>query len=70
MVEALRRVAGDQAVERLRWQPDVTIQRIVGSWPGAFTSPRALRLGFRADDNMEAIVQAFIDDDLHGAVAR
>lgn len=70
MVEALRHAAGDQAVERIRWQPDATIQRIVGSWPGAFTSPRALQLGFQADDNMAAIVQAFIEDDLHGAVVR
>jgi len=64
MVAALQRVAGAQAVQRIRWQPDTEIQRIISSWPGAFTSPRALRLGFQADANMDTIVQAFIEDDL------
>ena len=41
-----------------------TIQRIISSWPGAFTSQRALQLGFQADASMDAIVQAFIEDDL------
>jgi hypothetical protein len=64
MVAALQRAAGVQAVQHIRWQPDTTIQRIISSWPGAFTSPRALRLGFQADASMDAIVQAFIEDDL------
>ncbi len=66
MVAALQRTAGDQAVQRIRWQSDAEIQRIISSWPGAFTSPRALRLGFQADASMDAIVQAFIEDDLPG----
>ena len=64
MVAALQRAAGAPAVQQIRWQPDAEIQRIISSWPGAFTSPRALRLGFQADANMDAIVQAFIEDDL------
>jgi len=64
MVAALQRAAGAQAVQHIRWQPDTEIQRIISSWPGAFTSPQALRLGFQADANMDAIVQAFIEDDL------
>ena len=66
MVAALQRAAGEQAVQRMRWQPDAAIQRIISSWPGAFTSPRALQLGFQADASMDAIVQAFIEDDLPG----
>ncbi|MBM3222809.1 MAG: SDR family oxidoreductase [Candidatus Tectomicrobia bacterium] len=64
MVAALGRAAGQGAVERIRWQPDADIQRIISSWPGAFTSERALQLGFQADATMDAIVQAFIEDDL------
>lgn len=64
MVESLGRAGGEAAVQRLRWQPDDEIQRIVGGWPGAFTSARALQLGFRADASMDEIVQAFIEDDL------
>jgi hypothetical protein len=63
MVEALRRVGGEAAVQRIHWQPDAEIQRIVGGWPGVFTSARALQLGFRADASMEEIVQAFVEDD-------
>lgn len=66
MVAALQRAAGAQAVQCIRWQSDAEIQRIISSWPGAFTSPRALRLGFQADASMDAIVQAFIEDDLPG----
>ena len=69
MVAALQRAAGTQAVQRIRWQADAEIQRIISSWPGAFTSSRALRLGFQADANMDAIVQAFIEDDLPGQYA-
>ncbi len=64
MLAALQRAAGAQALQHIRWQPDVTIQRIISSWPGAFTSQRALQLGFQADASMDAIVQAFIEDDL------
>jgi hypothetical protein len=64
MVAALQRAAGAQAVRHIRWQPDADIQRIISSWPGAFTSQRALSLGFQADASMDAIIQAFIEDDL------
>jgi nucleoside-diphosphate-sugar epimerase len=64
MIAALQRAAGAQTVQHIRWQPDAEIQRIISSWPGAFTSPRALRLGFQADASMDAIVQAFMEDDL------
>lgn len=66
MVAALQRAGGEPAVQRIRWQPDAEIQRIISSWPGVFTSQRSLQLGFQADANMDAIVQAFIEDDLPG----
>src|SRR5262245_19721642 len=53
MVAALQRAAGAEAVQHIRWQPDAEIQRIISSWPGAFTSQRALRLGFQADASMD-----------------
>jgi nucleoside-diphosphate-sugar epimerase len=64
MVAALRRVAGEGPLQHLHWQPDADIQRIISSWPGAFTSARAQRLGFQADASMDDIIQAFIEDDL------
>ena len=64
MVAALQRVAGERPLQHIHWQPDADIQRIISSWPGAFTSARARRLGFRADASMDDIVRAFIEDDL------
>jgi nucleoside-diphosphate-sugar epimerase len=64
MVAALQRVAGEGPLQYLHWQPEADIQRIISSWPGAFTSARARRLGFRADASMDDIIQAFIEDDL------
>jgi nucleoside-diphosphate-sugar epimerase len=64
MVAALQRVAGTGPLRYLHWEPDANIQRLIGSWPGAFTSTRAQRLGFRADASMDNIVRAFIEDDL------
>lgn len=64
MVAALGRAAGERVIQHIRWQPDAEIQRIISSWPGAFTSQRAMQLGFQADATMDAIVQAFIEDDL------
>ena len=64
MVEALRRAGGDAAVARIRWEPDPAIQRIVDGWPRAIIAKRAERLGIAADADIDAIVQAFVEDDL------
>jgi nucleoside-diphosphate-sugar epimerase len=62
MVAALQRVAGDEAVKRIRWEPDATIQRIVESWPSKVEAPRARALGFNADPDIKSIVRAHIED--------
>jgi nucleoside-diphosphate-sugar epimerase len=64
MAEALRRAGGEAAHARLRWQPDPTIQAIVGSWPRALSAPRAEALGFEADAGIDEAVRFFIEDDL------
>jgi D-erythronate 2-dehydrogenase len=68
MVEALRQVAGDQAVERIRWEPNPTIQRIVAGWPRRFDARRARELGFKADADMVEIIDAHVEDELRGLV--
>ena len=68
MVEALRQVAGDQAVERIRWEPNPTIQRIVAGWPRRFDAQRARELGFKADADMVEIIDAHVEDELRGLV--
>jgi nucleoside-diphosphate-sugar epimerase len=64
MVEALRRAGGDAAVARIRFERDPAIERIVTSWPSRFDPALGYRLGFTADPDLDAIVSAFIEDDL------
>jgi nucleoside-diphosphate-sugar epimerase len=64
MAEAVRRAGGKEAYTRIRWEPDPLIERIVSGWPQAFAAPRATALGFAADNGIDEVVQAFIEDDL------
>ncbi len=64
MVATLGRVAGPDAVERIRWEADAVIQRIVGSWPKCWNMSRAHHLGFKGDADFESIVRAYVADDL------
>jgi D-erythronate 2-dehydrogenase len=64
MVEALRRVAGDAVVARIKWQPDPVIQKIVDGWPRGIDGRRAEGLGIKADASFDEIIEAFIADDL------
>ncbi|MBM3601433.1 MAG: SDR family oxidoreductase [Alphaproteobacteria bacterium] len=64
MVEALRRVAGEAPLTRIKWQPDPVIQRIVATWPGRFGWDKARRLGFQPDGSLDEIIKNFIEDDL------
>ncbi len=63
MVAALARVAGEAAA-RVRWEEDAAITRIVGSWPGAWNTSRAEALGLSGDQDFDAIVRAYVEDDL------
>jgi len=64
MVEALRVVGGEAAVNRIRWQRDELVERIVGSWPAAWDTSRALSLGLAADADFESVVRAYVEDEL------
>ena len=64
MAAALRRAGGEGAHGRIRWEPDPAIQAIVGSWPRALATPRAEALGFSRDNDIDEVVQFFIEDDL------
>jgi len=68
-IEALRRVAGEEAVARIRREPDPAILRIVDTWPGRFDPRRALELGFRAEADFGEIVRVYLEDDLPVAAA-
>jgi len=63
-IEALRKVAGDQAAKLIRRAPDPLIERIVSGWPQNFDPGRALALGFRADSSFEEIIRNHLQDEL------
>jgi D-erythronate 2-dehydrogenase len=63
-IEALRKVAGADAVKLIRRQPDPAIERIVSGWPQNFDPRRALALGFRADASFEEIIRIHLQDEL------
>ena len=63
-IEALRAIAGDKTVALIRRQPDETIAGMVAGWPRDFDPARAKSLGFRADANFSAIINAYIEDEL------
>ncbi|KAI0823198.1 hypothetical protein BC628DRAFT_1325495 [Trametes gibbosa] len=59
-IAALERVAGREAVARIRFVEDETNRRIVASWPARFDNTYALSLGFAVDEGgMEPIVRRF-----------
>jgi nucleoside-diphosphate-sugar epimerase len=69
-IAALRRVAGEAVVARIRRQPDPTIFRIVSGWPERFDPQRALGLGFRAEKSFDEIIRIHIEDELGGEWVR
>lgn len=64
MIDGLRDVAGQKAVDLIHYQPDEFIQKIVAGWPVNFDAKRALALGFAGDSDFVSIIRAHIDDEL------
>ena len=62
MIEALRDLSGDAVVNRIRFVPQPEIERIVASWPGAFSADYARSLGFIANDSIESLLREFIQE--------
>src|ERR1043165_9940585 len=56
-IAALRKVAGDKVVARIRRVPDPFVETIVAGWPRNFAPKRAIALGFKADASFEEIIR-------------
>jgi nucleoside-diphosphate-sugar epimerase len=69
-IDALRRIAGDGVVARIRRAPDPTIMGIVAGWPTRFDARRALSLGFRAETSFDEIIRTHIEDERGGEFVR
>lgn len=67
-IDALRRVAGAQAVRLIRREPDASIMRIVETWAPAVDATRALALGFTAETSFDEIIRVHVEDELGGSL--
>ncbi len=67
-IEALRRVAGEQAVRLIRREPDPQIIGMVENWAPALDATRAVRLGFAAEGSFDEIIRVHIEDELGGSL--
>ena len=63
-IEALRSIAGNDVVARIKQAPDPEIEAIVKNWPRDFDTPRAHALGFASETSYEDIIRVYIDEDL------
>ena len=61
-IAALRRVAGQKAVDLIRFEPDATIARIVEGWAADYAATRARALGFTAETGFDQIIEAHLED--------
>ena len=64
MVAALRRVAGDAVADRVKWQCDPAIDRIVSTWPANFAPKLGHALGMRGDADFDGVIRAHIADEM------
>ena len=64
MVEAMRKVAGDEPVSRIKWEPDQRILDIVLGWRPNIDPQKALAMGLTADTSFEDNVRYFLEDDI------
>lgn len=66
MLAGLEKIAGKTVANRVKFEPDARIIKIVNGWPATFRSAKAERLGFTADAGMDDVIRAFIEDELGG----
>lgn len=64
MLEVLRTVGGPEAMRLVSRIEDREVADIVGTWPARFDDARARALGFRPHEGLEALLRAFLEDDL------
>ncbi len=62
ILDALEAVAGKAARERVRFELDPAIARIVEGWPSVFDNTRASHLGLKPDPDVISIIRRFVSD--------
>ncbi|NAX45910.1 NAD-dependent epimerase/dehydratase family protein [Photobacterium halotolerans] len=60
MIAAMTETVGTGFAERVSYDADAAVARIVGSWPKAFNNASELTLGFKADKDFQSVLQAYL----------
>ena len=63
VIDAVRDVAGPEPVQRIRFESQPEIEKIVMGWRYAFNPAKALSLGLTADESFRDNVRYYIEDD-------
>ncbi len=67
-IEALRRVAGDDATKLIRREANTAVSDIIAGWPQSFDPQRAEALGFKAEKSFDDIIRVHIEDELENTL--
>lgn len=62
-IAALERFAGPAATALIQEVPDPAIAAIIDTWPKAFATERAARLGFVAEGSVDDLIAVYLEDD-------
>jgi D-erythronate 2-dehydrogenase len=62
MLDALERVAGRAVRQKVSFETNDAIVRIVGGWPSVFDNARASRLGLEHDPDFSSIIRQYLAD--------
>lgn len=68
MLDALLRYSDPDTLARVRFEPNDSIQSLVGSWPGRIDNSRALQAGFEEDPHFDYFIEQFIKNDIQNCV--
>ncbi len=68
-MQALARTGGNSARALVTFEHDPFIQDIVDGWDKRVETPRGLEMGFKADTDLDEIVNVFLEDDLENQTA-
>ncbi len=64
MAAALARVAGPAVAERIRWERDPKLEKMVLGWPGALDARRAEALAFPVDTSFDDMIRQYMEEHL------
>ena len=69
MLDALAAQDGAATAQRVRFERDAAIERIVGGWPARFKSARAEHLGLKADTDYSSVIAQYMRDHALGTAS-